>query len=184
MKRNTSPSAAPPLSHCVRLPSPFSFLLLSLVLWNSTCYRLAAWERRHYVVCTCAWYSASSQFHIFSPADVQGKQAGTSSSSRSLMTFWNSVDAAPCVLCSLCHVCLLKYIILLLGTDSDITWARLYLDELSDNCNFVYWLMEMYDKCNDKSEHCWSNYARVLLKKMQCTIHTIYRIINVFTIRT
>lgn len=52
-----------PHSHCVRLPSPFSSPLLSLVLWNRTCYRLAAWELRHDVVCTPAC-TASSHFHI------------------------------------------------------------------------------------------------------------------------
>ena len=91
MKRNTSPSAATPLSHCVHLPSPFSSPLLSLVLWNSTCYRLAAWELCRDVVCTPTWYSASSQFHI-QPCWCVRQTSRTSSSSKSLMTFWSILD--------------------------------------------------------------------------------------------
>ncbi len=67
MKGNSSPSAASPhlsfsltVSVYLTLFSP----LLSLLLWNSTCYRLTAWELRHDVVCTPTWYSASSQSHI------------------------------------------------------------------------------------------------------------------------
>lgn len=70
MKRQTSPFSGAPLSLCPSPPpvTPFPPPLLSPALWNSTCYSLAAWELRHDVVCTPAWYSSSSQPRIQAPA--------------------------------------------------------------------------------------------------------------------
>lgn len=182
MKRNTSPSAAPPLSHCVRFPSPFSFLLLSLVLWNSTCYRLAAWEPRHDVVCTPAWYSASSRFHI-QPCWCARQTSWDIFILQELNDFLEVSRYRACrVLCSLCHTSVEIFCFVGWFRWRESALACLYLEEMTRATLFTLYADGYAMMPAEKLGHCNSNYTGVQLKKMQCTVLAIYGMENVFII--